>query len=40
MTVKIAIVDDNRFLIKAVSEKLSFFEDLQVRLIAYHGGDL
>ncbi len=40
MNIKIAIVDDNSFLIKAVKEKLSFFEDLHVKLSAVHGSDL
>ena len=37
MITRIAIVDDNTFLIKAVEEKLSFFEDLQVRFTAMNG---
>lgn len=40
MKIKIAIVDDNTFLIKAVEEKLSFFEDLNVKFTAMHGEDL
>lgn len=40
MSVRIAIVDDNTFLIKAVEEKLSFFEDLEVRYTAMHGEEL
>ncbi|WP_299368236.1 response regulator transcription factor [Winogradskyella sp.] len=40
MKTKIAIVDDNMFLIKAVEEKLSFFEDLQVRFTAMNGIDV
>jgi DNA-binding NarL/FixJ family response regulator len=40
MSVRIAIVDDNTFLIKAVAEKLSFFEDLEVRYSAMHGEEL
>ncbi|WP_100612130.1 response regulator [Confluentibacter lentus] len=40
MTVKIGIVDDNVFLINAVKEKLSFFEDLSVRFTAVNGSDL
>ena len=40
MKIKIAIVDDNSFLIKAVTEKLSFFEDLEVKFTATHGSDL
>ncbi|WP_439152579.1 response regulator [Winogradskyella sp.] len=37
MNIRIAIVDDNSFLIKAVEEKLSFFEDLEVRFTAMNG---
>ncbi|WP_100615038.1 response regulator [Confluentibacter citreus] len=40
MSVKIGIVDDNVFLINAVKEKLSFFEDLSVRFTANNGSDL
>ena len=40
MTTRIAIVDDNTFLIRAVEEKLSFFEDLQVRFTAMNGKDI
>lgn len=40
MPVRIAIVDDNTFLIKAVEEKLSFFEDLEVRYTAMHGEEV
>ena len=40
MPVKIAIVDDNTFLINAVKEKLSFFEDLSFRFSALNGSDL
>jgi DNA-binding NarL/FixJ family response regulator len=40
MNTRIAIVDDNTFLIKAVEEKLSFFEDLEVRFNAMNGVDL
>lgn len=39
-TINIAIVDDNHFLIKAVEEKLSFFEDVLIKLNAYHGKEL
>ncbi|WP_313804305.1 response regulator transcription factor [Flavobacterium sp.] len=35
--IRIAIADDNSFLIKAVFEKLSFFEDLDTRFFAYDG---
>lgn len=40
MKIKIAIVDDNSFLIRTVEEKLSFFEDLEVKFTAIHGTDL
>lgn len=40
MSIKIVIVDDNSFLIKMIEEKLSFFEDLQVKFFATHGSDL
>ncbi|MFN3756600.1 MAG: response regulator [Flavobacterium sp.] len=39
-TLRIGIVDDNTFLLKAVEDKLSFFEDVSVRLKAIHGKDL
>ena len=38
--IKIAIVDDNSFLIKAVEEKLSFFDDLSVKIAADNGQNL
>lgn len=40
MSIKIAIVDDNSFLINAVKEKLSFFEDLNIKFSAIHGANL
>ena len=40
MNIKIAIADDNTFLINAVKEKLSFFNDLTVKLVAVNGSDL
>ena len=40
MNVKIAIADDNSFLIHAVKEKLSFFEDLNVKFSALNGSEL
>jgi DNA-binding NarL/FixJ family response regulator len=40
MNIKIAIVDDNSFLIHAVKEKLSFFEDLKLKFTAINGSDL
>jgi len=38
--IKIAIVDDNSFLIKTVQEKLSFFEDFSLKFTAINGLDL
>ena len=40
MSIKIAIVDDNSFLISAVKEKLSFFKDLSVKYTAMNGSEL
>jgi len=40
MSVRIAIVDDNVFLQKAILEKLSFFDDLIVKFVADDGCDL
>ena len=40
MNIKIAIADDNSFLIRAVEEKLSFFEDLKVKFSGMNGSDL
>ncbi len=40
MNIKIAIADDNTFLINAVKEKLSFFNDLTVKFVALNGSDL
>ena len=38
--IKLAIVDDNVFLLKAAAEKLSFFEDLSCKFTATQGADL
>ena len=40
MSIKIAIVDDNSFLISAVKEKLSFFEDVTVKHSSLNGSEL
>jgi len=40
MNIKIAIIDDNTFLINAVKEKLSFFEDLDFKFSAMNGSEL
>lgn len=37
---KIAIVDDNTFLIHAIKEKLSFFDDVSVRYTSVNGSEL
>jgi DNA-binding NarL/FixJ family response regulator len=38
--IKIAIVDDNPFLIKTVQEKISFFAEFSIKLTAINGEDL
>lgn len=38
--VKIAIVDDNTFLIHAIKEKLSFFDDVAIKHTSLNGSDL
>jgi len=40
MNIKIAIADDNSFLINTVREKLSFFEDLDCKFTALNGSEL
>ncbi len=40
MNIKIAIVDDNSFLITAIKEKLSFFEDISIKHSSFNGSDL
>ncbi|GGK10125.1 DNA-binding response regulator [Yeosuana aromativorans] len=40
MKIKIAIVDDNTFLINAIKEKLAFFDDLQVKFSCMNGSEL
>jgi DNA-binding NarL/FixJ family response regulator len=40
MPIKIAIAEDNSFLLKAILEKLSFFEDIEVKFSAYNGLEL
>jgi len=40
MQTNIAIVDDNSFLISTVKEKLSFFDEFQIKLTAVNGSDL
>jgi DNA-binding NarL/FixJ family response regulator len=38
--IKTVIVDDNTFLIKAIQEKLSFFDSIQIKFTALDGSDL
>lgn len=38
--IKTVIVDDNTFLIKAIQEKLSFFDNIQIKFTALDGSDL
>jgi DNA-binding NarL/FixJ family response regulator len=40
MNVRVAIVDDNTFLIHAIKEKLSFFEDIVIKHTATNGSEL
>lgn len=40
MKIKIAIADDNTFLVNMVAEKLSFFDDLDLKFSAVNGADL
>ncbi len=40
MNLKLAIVDDNTFLIHAIKEKLSFFEDVQIKHTSLNGSEL
>lgn len=40
MSIKIAIAEDNSFLLKAILEKLSFFEEIDVKFSAYNGIEL
>lgn len=37
MNIKLAIIDDNTFLIKAIKDKLSFFDDISIKWIALDG---
>lgn len=38
--IKLGLVDDNSFLLKATQEKLSFFDDLAIKIIAYDGQEM
>jgi DNA-binding NarL/FixJ family response regulator len=37
--IKLAIIDDNSFLIKATQEKLSFFDDFDIKFTAFDGAN-
>jgi len=39
MGIKLAIAEDNSFLLRAIEEKISFFEDLQLKFTASNGED-
>lgn len=39
-SIKLAIVDDNTFLAKAIEEKLTDFKDLDIRYIVHNGSDI
>lgn len=40
MNIKVAIVDDNSFLITAIKEKLSFFDDISIKHTSLNGSEL
>lgn len=40
MSIKLAIAEDNSFLLKAILEKLSFFEEIEVKFLAINGLEL
>ncbi len=40
MNIKVAIVDDNSFLISAIKEKLSFFDAISIKHTSFNGSDL
>ncbi len=40
MNIKVAIVDDNSFLITAIKEKLSFFENISIKHTSLNGSEL
>lgn len=40
MNIKVAIVDDNTFLIHAINEKLSFFDDVAIKHVSLNGSEL
>ena len=40
MNLKVAIVDDNSFLIHAIKEKLSFFDDISIKHTSLNGSEL
>ncbi len=40
MPIKLAIAEDNSFLLKAIREKLALFSDLEIKIIAVNGQEL
>ena len=40
MNIKVSIVDDNSFLIHAIKEKLSFFDEIEIKHTALNGSEL
>ncbi|MGK0413320.1 MAG: DNA-binding NarL/FixJ family response regulator [Polaribacter sp.] len=40
MSIKICIAEDNHFLLKAIQEKLSFFDDISIKFHANNGAEL
>src|SRR5690606_36556213 len=40
MSLKLAIVDDNSFLIQSIKEKLSFFDDIAIKHTSLNGSEL
>jgi len=40
MNIKVSIVDDNSFLISAIKEKLSFFDDITIKHTSLNGSEL
>lgn len=38
--IKVALVDDNHFLLKSTQEKLSFFDELSIKMMAYDGQEI
>ncbi|WP_290507177.1 hypothetical protein [Algoriphagus sp.] len=40
MAIKLAIAEDNSFLLKAVKEKISFYPELNLKFHAFNGEEL